>query len=116
MGKETQQLTVNILSEGTELTGDMTAGSDLRIDGAVKGNVKTTGKIVLGPTARVEGTVESPEIDIIGTLEGNIVSDGLVTLREKSVVTGKINTAFLSVESGAIFKGECNILREKTRT
>lgn len=112
MGKETQQIAVNLLNDGTELVGDLTASTDLRIDGIIKGNIKTSGKVVLGPTARIEGTIESPEVDIIGSLIGDVTSSGSVTLREKSVVKGKIHAAFLSVESGAVFNGDCTITRE----
>lgn len=114
MGKEVQQISLNLLCEGTELTGDLTAANDIRVDGVIKGNIRTSGRVVIGPQAKVEGMIESAGVDLIGTMEGNIVSTGWVTLRENANFTGNIRSAFISIESGAIFNGECRIERETT--
>jgi cytoskeletal protein CcmA (bactofilin family) len=112
MGKEIQQVALNLLSEGTQIVGDIVATNDIRVDGTIKGNIKTSGRVVIGPTAKVEGNVESPGVDLIGLMQGNITSSGLVSLREKSMFLGNITTAQVSIEAGAIFNGECHIARE----
>ena len=42
MGKETQQqqVALNLLSEGTEIVGDLTAVNDIRFDGIIKGKIE----------------------------------------------------------------------------
>ena len=114
MGKETQQqqVALNLLSEGTEIVGDLIAVNDIRIDGKLKGKIETKGRLVIGPAAKVEGEVTSPGVDVLGTLQGNIVSSGTVSLRSKAVVTGTIKTAYIVIESGAVFNGECQIQRD----
>ena len=114
MGKETQQqqVALNLLSEGTEIVGDLIAVNDIRIDGKLKGKIETKGRLVIGPAAKVEGEVNSPGVDVLGTLQGNIVSSGTVSLRSKAVVTGTIKTAYIVIESGAVFNGECQIQRD----
>ena len=110
MGKEVQQqIALNLLSEGTQITGDLHASNDIRIDGELKGKIFTKGRLVI---AKVEGEVNSPNVDILGTMEGNIVSTGTVSLRAKSVFTGTIKAAYIAIESGAVFNGECHIQRE----
>jgi cytoskeletal protein CcmA (bactofilin family) len=49
-----------LISAGTVLKGDISSNGDLRIDGTVMGNVKTSSKIIFGSTGVVEG-------DIVGT-------------------------------------------------
>ncbi|MBC5619900.1 MULTISPECIES: bactofilin family protein [Butyricimonas] len=113
MGKEVQQqVALNLLSEGTQITGDLHASNDIRVDGTIKGKINTTGRLIIGQTARVEGEVTSPSVDILGTMEGSIVSDGSVSLRAKSVFTGTIKAAYIAIESGAVFNGECHIQRD----
>ena len=114
MGKETQQqqVALNLLSEGTEIVGDLIAVNDIRIDGKLKGKIETKGRLVIGPAAKVEGEVNSPGVDVLGTLQGNIVSSGTVSLRSKAVMTGTIKTAYIVIESGAVFNGECQIQRD----
>jgi cytoskeletal protein CcmA (bactofilin family) len=112
MGKEVQQVALNLLSEGTEIVGDILASNDIRIDGTIRGNIKTSGRVVVGPTAKVEGNIDSPGVDLIGLMQGNIISSGLVSLREKSMFLGNITTAQVAIEAGAIFNGECHIVQE----
>ena len=104
MGKEVQQqIALNLLSEGTQITGDLHASNDIRIDGELKGKIFTKGRLVIGQMAKVEGEVNSPNVDILGTMEGNIVS---------TVFSGTIKAAYIAIESGAVFNGECHIQRE----
>lgn len=113
MGKEAQQqIALNLLSEGTQIIGDLHASNDIRIDGEIKGKINTTGRLVIGQMAKVEGEVNSPSVDILGTMEGSIVSTGSVSLRAKSVFTGTIKAAYIAIEAGAVFNGECHIQRD----
>lgn len=100
---------VNLLSEGTEVTGNIEANNDIRIDGSIKGDIKTTGRVVIGASAHIEGNVESAGADVIGHMKGNIISSGLVVLRDKSMFTGVIRSTVVTVEPGAVFNGECRI-------
>ena len=116
MGKEIQQVALNLLSEGTRIEGDISATNDIRVDGIVKGNIKTSGRVVIGPTAKIEGNIESPGVDLIGLMQGNIISSGLVSLRENSTFQGNITTHQVSIEAGAVFNGECHIAQETSKT
>lgn len=89
MGKEVQQqIALNLLSEGTQITGDLHASNDIRIDGELKGKIFTKGRLVIGQMAKVEGEVNSPNVDILGTMEGNIVSTGDCFLEGKVGIHG----------------------------
>ena len=60
MGKEVQQqIALNLLSEGTQITGDLHASNDIRIDGELKGKIFTKGRLVIGQMAKVEGEVRN---------------------------------------------------------
>ena len=115
MGKEVQQVALNLLSEGTQIVGDILATDDIRVDGPIKGNINTAGRVVIGPTARVEGNIESPGVDLTGLMQGNIISSGLVSLREKSTFVGNITTLQVAIEAGAVFNGECRVVQENTK-
>ena len=81
-------------------------------DGIIKGKIETKGRLVIGPSAKVEGEVTSPSVDILGALQGKVISSGTVSLRSKAVVTGTIKAAYIVIESGAVFNGECCIQRK----
>ena len=38
----------NMITQGTTLVGDIFSEGDFRIEGNIKGNIKTSGKIVVG--------------------------------------------------------------------
>ena len=73
MGQEGQTI-LNLLSESVIVEGDVQTTKDIRIDGTLVGTVQTGGRLILGTASRVTGGVNSPNIDIYGTVEGEIVS------------------------------------------
>ena len=113
MGKEVQAI-LNLLSESVLVEGDIQTTRDIRIDGTLVGTVRTNGRLILGPSSRVTGKINSPNIDVFGRMEGEFVSTGTVVLRAKSQVKGTITTETLVVEAGAIFNGESNMMKQKS--
>ncbi len=113
MGKEVQAI-LNLLSESVLVEGDIQTTRDIRIDGTLVGTVRTNGRLILGPSSRVTGKINSPNIDVFGRMEGEVVSTGTVVLRAKAQVKGTITTETLVVEAGAIFNGESNMMKQKS--
>ena len=52
---ETDSTSINLISIGTDITGDIKSSGDIRIDGSLKGNLNTKGKVVIGLTGKVVG-------------------------------------------------------------
>ena len=110
--KETENI-FNLLNEGLTLEGDLQTDKDIRINGTLKGNMTTNGKIIIGPVANITGQTKAPYIEIFGKLTGNIISEGSVILKSKSIIEGTIVTHTLIVEPGAQFNGECKMIDKK---
>jgi cytoskeletal protein CcmA (bactofilin family) len=70
-----------LISSGTTLKGDISSNSDLRIDGTVIGNIKSSAKIIVGTTGVVEGDIAGNQADIVGKVSGNVRSKELLQLR-----------------------------------
>ena len=100
---------INIISLGTDITGDVKSTGDIRIDGSLKGNLSTKGKVVIGPTGKVNGEVVCKNSEISGTIEGRIVVGQLLILKASSKIFGDIETSKLSIEPGAVFTGTCKM-------
>ena len=99
--------TINLISLGTDIIGDVRSAGDIRIDGTLKGNLITKGKVVVGPTGKIKGEVECKNSEISGTIEGKITVSQLLNLKASSKIEGDIITAKLSIEPGAVFTGHC---------
>lgn len=103
----------NLVSKGTKITGDVEAQGDFRIDGTVKGKVKTSGKVVVGKNGYINGGLECKNVDIEGKIKGKIKVSGSVNLRPTAFVEGEISTAQLSIAPGATFNASCDMKDEK---
>ena len=98
-----------LISAGTTVKGDISSNSDLRIDGAIVGNVSSSAKIVIGASGSVEGDISGNQADIVGKVTGNIKTKDLLQLRADCVVNGNVYAGKLQVEPTAIFNGQCHM-------
>jgi cytoskeletal protein CcmA (bactofilin family) len=111
---EAEAAAINLVSSGTDITGDVKSSGDLRIDGTLNGNLNTKGKVVIGPTGRVNGEVICKNSEVSGTVEGKITVHQLLILKVSSKIFGDIVTSKLSIEPGAIFSGNCKMSDNET--
>jgi cytoskeletal protein CcmA (bactofilin family) len=109
MNETDNSAAVNLISQGTEITGDIKSTGDIRIDGILNGNMVTKGKVVIGPTGRVKGEVECKNSEVSGVIEGKISVTQLLNLKASSKINGTIVTSKLSIEPGALFTGNCSM-------
>ena len=52
METSTQQ---NIIAQGTKIVRDINSSGAFRVDGTIEGNVKTSGKVVVGKSGYIKG-------------------------------------------------------------
>jgi len=99
----------NRINEGTSIVGDIESKGFFRIDGEIKGNVKTPSKVVLGAKGRIIGTLVCEQADIEGNIEGNIDVKGLLTLRATANIQGDVIVGKLAIDQGATFDATCKM-------
>lgn len=104
-----QVLARNIIGKGSSFVGDIKSDGDFRIDGKVEGNIKTSGRVVIGQEGSVDGTVECTHADIEGKFSGNLNVDQLLSLKTTAHISGEVVLGKLSVEPGATFNASCNM-------
>ena len=100
----------SLIGAGTTIEGNITFVGGLRIDGHVKGNVKTTGgkpgTLVLSELAKVEGEIDVAHIVVNGTVAGPIRATEYVELLPKARVTGDVCYKSIEIHVGAIVMGQ----------
>lgn len=112
MAKETSNnngSTHNALTNGSKIIGNIFADKDFRIDGEVEGDIQCKGKVVIGQTGQLKGTISCVNAEIIGTVTGEILVAETLTLRSSANVTGEVKTRILVVEPNAVFNGTCSM-------
>jgi len=103
---------VGRISSGVTIKGDISASTDLRIDGQVNGTIYSRGRIVVGESAELTGTVLCNETDFRGKLEGDLYVRDTMTLREASSINGSFASHKLQVNLGASIDGNCKMISE----
>lgn len=98
---------INMLVHGTAIEGTIKADNDIRIDGELKGTLLCKGKLIIGPTGRIEGTVNCTNAVIEGTFQGSLNVEEILSVRETAKIEGDIVTDKLTVQSGATFNVTC---------
>lgn len=94
---------------GTVIHGNLESSGDIRIDGTLHGNIRTTAKVLIGHDGKVLGDIEAGQADVTGSVVGKVQVKGLLQLREKGSIQGDIHTAQLQVEPTATFNGSCHM-------
>lgn len=100
---------VNLVANGTSITGDIKSNGDLRIDGVMTGTLIVKGKLVIGPSGRIEGEIECQNADVSGEIKGKISVSELLMLRSTAKINGDIYTGKISIEPDAQFTGTCSM-------
>ena len=107
--EEPQEKTINIISENTIIKGDIRSNSDIRIEGEHIGNIEANGRLVIGPTGKIEGDINCSNIEVSGYIRGKLIVRELLTMKASARIYGDIAAGKLSVEPGSLFTGTCSM-------
>lgn len=99
--------TRNLIGNGTVIKGDIESSGDIRIDGHLVGMVRSNGKVVVGQSGVIEGSLMCKSTDISGKVKGLIKAETLTTLKATAKVDAELYTRQLYIETGAVFSGKC---------
>ena len=99
----------NMITQGTSFVGDFVSEAGFRIEGNINGTIKTSGKVVVGKTGVVNGSLEGVNADIEGGFSGKLKLTGTLTLKASAYVEGEVEVVKLAVEPGATFNANCSM-------
>jgi cytoskeletal protein CcmA (bactofilin family) len=99
----------NRIESNTKIKGDIVSEADFRIDGKLNGNLKTSGKVVIGKDGYIHGKVECVNADIEGSFNGELLVTELLSLKASALIEGTVSVAKLAVEPGATFNASCTM-------
>ncbi len=98
----------NVLGSRSKITGDIILSGDAIITSEIHGSVEVTdqGKLILERGSFVKGKIKAIDLEIFGTVEGDIECAGLVSVRSSAKITGTLKSGRLVVYPGAIIETE----------
>jgi cytoskeletal protein CcmA (bactofilin family) len=99
----------SLIGAGTRIEGSVIFSGGLRVDGEVKGDVRSpdgeSGTLVVSEQARIEGEIQVAHLVVNGTVVGPVHATELLELQPRSRVSGDVHYAALEMHLGAIVEG-----------
>lgn len=100
---------LNVISKGTLIQGDLICDGDLRIDGELKGTIRSRSKVMVGPEGLVDGDVECVHAEVLGCVKGSLKVQDHLYLRGNAKMEGDVLTTHFEMEPSVRFNGKCTM-------
>ena len=99
----------SLIGHGTRVEGNITFSGGLRIDGELRGDIKSDnpqeGTLVVSEKASVEGSIAVGHVVINGAVVGPIFAGESLELLPSARVTGDVEYARIEIQQGAVIQG-----------
>ncbi|HBL73073.1 MAG TPA: polymer-forming cytoskeletal protein [Bacteroidales bacterium] len=119
MAKEvaaTNTTVYSVIAVGTRIKGTIDTDNDIRLDGQLIGDMKCQGKLIMGGSSYLKGTINCVNAEILGKAEADLDVKDVLILRSQSSILGNIKTSTLVIEPGAVFNGTCSMVQPTAET
>ena len=93
------------LGPDAEANGRLSFVSPTRIEGKVKGEVRSSDLIVVGPQGVVHATVRADKLVVMGEVRGEVLGASRIEICAGGRLFGDVETQTLIVNEGATFEG-----------
>ncbi|MCM2351538.1 MAG: polymer-forming cytoskeletal protein [Bacteriovoracaceae bacterium] len=102
--KDFKDFHYNVLGAKSKVTGDLILSGDTIINSVIEGTIEVEGhgKLVLERGSIVKGKIKAIDLEIFGSVEGEIECSGLLSIRSSAFVQGQIKSGRLVIYPGAI--------------
>lgn len=98
-----------VIAKGTVIDGKFSCGENVRLDGAIHGEVQVEKRFVMGEGSYVQGNIHARDAAVKGKIKGDIHVKEALHLMESAVIEGNITAKTMTVDEGARYNGACRI-------
>ena len=97
---------VAMIGRGISISGDVTADSNLRVEGVIEGHsVQSSHDIEIAESGRVIAGITAKVVKIAGEVTGDIAGSEKVMIAKSGRVQGNVVAPRVQLEDGALFRG-----------
>ena len=83
-----------VLGRDVTVTGEIRSQEPLIIEGEVEGTIDVAGHLLtIAPNGKVHASVQAKEIDVLGSLQGNVDGADKIYIRKWSAIRGRYSLA-----------------------
>ena len=97
------------IGQSVTLEGTLKFRGVARVDGIVRGRIESDGRLFVGDDAEVAAEVHVGNLILHGAIEGDVTAREAVEIHEDGELRGDLRTPALTVHTGALFFGHCDM-------
>jgi cytoskeletal protein CcmA (bactofilin family) len=102
---------LTVIGKAMVIRGRITSTESMHIDGQVDGTLEMPdSRLTIGPNGRVGADAKAREIEVLGTVAGDLEASKKITIRKGGRLVGDLRTPGIIIEEGAYFKGKIEIV------
>jgi cytoskeletal protein CcmA (bactofilin family) len=103
------------LGSDAEVSGKLSFATATRIEGKLKGEIRSSDLLVIGPSAVVQATVRADRLVVLGEVHGEVQSATRVHICSGGKLYGDVETRGLVIDEGGVLEGRCKMSDGATR-
>jgi len=107
-GKRNSNAVETILGEGAVFEGNVSCEGSIKVEGALKGDLKVDSTLVVGPNGSVTGDINAGGVIVFGEVNGKIDA-GSLEIKSTGKITGEILIETLITEAGGVMSAKCEM-------
>lgn len=102
---------LTVIGRAMMIRGQITSKESLHVEGQVDGTLDMPDfRLTVGPHGRVGADTKAREIEVLGTVAGDLEASKKITIRKGGRLVGDLRTPGIIIEEGAYFKGKIEIV------
>ena len=105
-----------VLGPTSRFEGKLTFDGTVRIDGEFVGDIESRGTLLVGETARIEGTVRVNNATVAGAVTGTLIVYETLEIESMGRVSGEIHVSTLITARGAVVDGSIKMPGDTDQT
>ena len=94
-----------LVTSNVVVHGSINASGNACIDSVVEGDVIIKGTLVIGKNGNIKGNVQTTNVSVYGTIDGNLTCFNKAVIGNEAYITGNINSLIIEIQEGAVIKG-----------
>ena len=104
------------LGADTCIEGSIEFQGSITMDGRVKGKIFSgNGSLIVGENAVINADINVDSATVMGKINGSINAGSRIDAHPPAEITGDINATVISIKSGVILNGKCNMKKPLKR-
>lgn len=102
---------VAFLGQSTAFEGRLKFDGTARIDGRFKGEIRSSGTLIVGRSGRLESEIQVGALLASGHIQGNIQATERIEIFRPAKILGNLQAPAIAIAEGVLFEGQTRMVR-----